>query len=256
MSDWIHGLPTLLMAVVIFAATWLATAVIYAVVMAFATGERARDFSAITPALLPPLGIIFGILVAFLASQAWGDVERARTTVNREASALRAVVLLSNGVPAEVGERIRGQVRRQVEEARTKEWPAMAAGSLTLTMVPVALADALQATLALPAEGSGQVAAQREIVVALETALDARRQRILVSQAELNVVKWLSLMIQAACTLAAIAMMHCDNRRTARLAMGLFSTAVAVCILLILAHDRPFTGPGAVSPAPLLQVQP
>ena len=80
--------------------------------------------------------------------------------------------------------------------------------------------------------------------------------QILLSLAQLNWVKWLSLMIQAACTLAGIAMVHCDNRRTARFAMGLFSTAVAVCILLILAHDRPFTGPGAVSPAPLLQVQP
>ena len=63
-------------------------------------------------------------------------------------------------------------------------------------------------------------------------------------------------MIQAACTLAAIAMVHCENRRAGRLAMGLFSTSVAVCILLIVAHDRPFSGPNAVDPSPLLQVQP
>ena len=256
MSDWIHGLHPILMAVVIFAATWLATAAIYAIVMRLAIGDRGRDFMAVTPALLPPLGIIFGILVAFLASQAWGDVERARTTVNREASALRSVILLSSGFPGDAGERLKGLVRRQIEEARTTEWPAMAKGSLTLTMVPGALADAVQVVMALPTEGSGQVAAQREIVVALETALDARRQRILLSQAQLNMVKWISLMIQAACTLAAIAMVHCENRRATRLAMGLFSTAIAVCILLIVAHDRPFSGPNAVDPSPLLQVQP
>jgi hypothetical protein len=39
-------------------------------------------------------------------------------------------------------------------------------------------------------------------------------------------------------------------------ALGLFSTAIAVCILLIVAHDRPFTGQLAVSPAALLQVEP
>jgi Protein of unknown function (DUF4239) len=100
------------------------------------------------------------------------------------------------------------------------------------------------------------VATQRGIVAALENALDARNQRIIVSQSEVNPVKWTSLMIQAICTLAAIAMAHSDNRTTAALAMGLFSTAVAVCVLLVAAHDRPFTGQNAVQPTTLLQVQP
>jgi hypothetical protein len=100
------------------------------------------------------------------------------------------------------------------------------------------------------------VAAQREIVVALETALDARRQRILLSQAQLNLVKWISLMIQAACTSPPSRWCTAKTAVRARLAMGLFSTAVAVCILLIVAHDRPFTGPNAVDPSPLLQVEP
>jgi hypothetical protein len=38
--------------------------------------------------------------------------------------------------------------------------------------------------------------------------------------------------------------------------MGLFSTAVAVCIVLIAAHDRPFTGQVAIQPTVLLQVRP
>ena len=100
------------------------------------------------------------------------------------------------------------------------------------------------------------MAAQREIVTALENALDARRQRILVSRSEVNWVKWTALIIQAICTLTAIAMVHSDNRVTAGLAMGLFSTAVAVCILLLAAHDRPFTGQLSVRPSVLLQVQP
>ena len=100
------------------------------------------------------------------------------------------------------------------------------------------------------------MAAQREILAALENALDARRQRILVSESGVDWVKWLALLVQAACTLVAIALVHSDNRLTARLAMGLFSTAVAVCIFLITAHDRPFTGQFSVRPAPLLQVRP
>jgi len=99
-------------------------------------------------------------------------------------------------------------------------------------------------------------ASQREIVAALEAAFDARRQRIIISQSQVNLVKWLCLFVQAAAVLFAIAMTHCDNRIAASISLGLFATGVAASVLLIAAHDRPFTGEISVGPAPLLQVMP
>ena len=132
----------------------------------------------------------------------------------------------------------------------------MAQQRATLAMVPVSLAEALQAAVMLPATSPGQVGAQREIIAALESALDARRQRILASRSSVDWVKWSALIFQALCTLVTIAMVHSDNRGSAKLALGLFSTAIAVCIVLIASHDRPFTGQLGVRPAALLQVQP
>jgi hypothetical protein len=40
------------------------------------------------------------------------------------------------------------------------------------------------------------------------------------------------------------------------IALGLFATGVAASMLLILAHDRPFTGEISIKPDPLLQVMP
>lgn len=51
-------------------------------------------------------------------------------------------------------------------------------------------------------------------------------------------------------------MVHSDNRTSSAVALGLFSTAIAICILLITAHDRPFIGQNGVQPTVLLQVQP
>lgn len=256
MSDWIHSLPVGWMAVVIFGGTYLVTAGIYALVMALATGERARAFKAVSPGLLPPLGIMFGLLIAFVAAQVWGDVDRANVAVNREASSLRAVMLLSRIFPGDPETRLRGLIAKHVRDARDVEWPAMARHEATLTMVPGSLADALQTVVALPTNTPGQVSAQREILVALENALDARRQRILVSRSSVDWVKWSALLLQAFCSLLAIAMVHSDNRPSAKIALGLFSTATALCLVLIAAHDRPFTGQLSVRPSPLLQVQP
>jgi hypothetical protein len=99
MSDWLHNLPVGAMALIVFGVTYLVATVIYALVMALAVGERARSFKAVSPGMLPPLGIIFGLFVAFTAAQVWNDNERANAAVNREASALRAVVVLAANLP-------------------------------------------------------------------------------------------------------------------------------------------------------------
>jgi hypothetical protein len=48
MSDWLHNLPLVWMALVVFGVTYLVAAAIYAVVMVLAVGERARSFKAIS----------------------------------------------------------------------------------------------------------------------------------------------------------------------------------------------------------------
>ena len=50
------------------------------------------------------------------------------------------------------------------------------------------------------------------------------------------------LVLQAVCALLAIAIVHSDNRLTSTIAMGPLQFGVAASVLLILAHDRPFSG--------------
>ena len=66
----------------------------------------------------------------------------------------------------------------------------MARHTATLRIAPRPLVEALQLTLALPSSTQGEGTAQREIAVAIENALDARRQRIIVSQSQVSFVKW------------------------------------------------------------------
>jgi uncharacterized membrane protein len=256
MSDWIHNLPVPLMALVIFGFTYLLALIIFAAVSALATGERARSFQAISPGMLPVLGIIFGLFVAFTAAQVWSDNDRAGAAVSREASALRAVMLLAAGLSPEQEGKLSGFIRSYVEQAATVEWPMMARQKASLRASPAALAEALQFVVSIIPQGAGQQTAQREIIGALGSALDARRQRIIISHAEVNSVKWWSLYLQAICELIVIAAVHCGNRLASGIATGLFATGVAASVLLIVAHDRPFTGQISIGPEPLLQIMP
>src|SRR5262249_36367743 len=206
--------------------------------------------------LLSPLGTIFGLLVVFTIFQVWGDFDRARLAVDREASALRTVILLAGSFPGEPERKIRGLVSRHIDEAVATEWPELAKRSASLKVVPSALAELLRFTVSLTPQSQGQIVAQREIVLALENAMDARRARINLSHSTVNWVKWGCMFAQAFCALVAIAMVHSDNRAAAAIAMAIFATGVAVCELLIVSHDRPFTGEIHVKPDVLLQVRP
>ena len=224
-------------------------------------GARGRRAGAslqgdLAEACFPLLAIIFALLVGFLAAQVWSESDRANVAVNREASALRGVVLLAAAFPGEPERHLRDLVRRHIQDASTQEWAAMTRGSATLTIVPALLAEALRFTLTLTPQGAGQVAAQREIVAALEAALEARRQRILLSRSSINWVKWTALLGQAGLTLITIALIHSDNRTANRIILAIFATSVGMAVVLLASHSRPFTGEMSVRPAVLLQVMP
>jgi multisubunit Na+/H+ antiporter MnhB subunit len=256
MSDWLHNLPIAWMTLVVFGLTTLVVAAIHVVVTVLSVGERARSFKAVSPGMLPPLAVLVGLFIAFTAAQVWSDNDRAHSVVDREASALKTVVILAATFPGELETHLRSLIRSHIANAVAQEWPMMAHRAATLEVIPYSLAEALQVTLAVTPNGQGQQAAQREITTAIENALDARRQRIIISQSEVNWVKWSCLCLQAFCALLAIAMVHSDNRLTSAIAMGLFGFGIATSLLLILAHDRPFIGQLSVKPDSLLQVMP
>jgi hypothetical protein len=200
------------MALVVFVITFLVAGGILAMVFALARGERASWFKGVSPALRSPLGVIFGLMVVFIAAQVWSDIDRAQAAVDREASAVRTVVLLASSFPGEPEARIRNLIRLHIDEAVSVEWPSMAKQSASLKVVAPALFQALQLVLALEPQSESRIVAQREMVAALENAKDVRRQRIIASRSSVNWIKWSCLFAQAACMLIAIAMVHCDNR--------------------------------------------
>ena len=255
-ADWLHDLPLPGLAAFVFGVAVLVTAAIYATVISLSTGERGRAFTSISPGLLPPMGIVFALLVGFLAAQVWSSGDRAATAVSEEASSLRAVVLLSSEFPGQPEAQVRSLVHRHIEDAVTTEWPQMAEQGATLSVVPQPLADLQAMALGLRPETPGQTIAQQEIVKSVEQALDARRQRVIVSQSSVNGAKWGAVVTLAILTLFAIAFVHSGNRRGAAIAMALFAAAAAAAIFMIAAQERPFAGGFAVRPTALEQVQP
>jgi len=256
MSTWLHDLPIFWMALFVFCACYAVAAVVFFAVSMLARSRMGLAFRGFSPGMLSPLGIIFGLLVAFIAAQVWGDVEHARVAVDREASALRSAVMLADSFPVEADTHLRQLIRRHIDFTVSEEWPMMANQSATLHLTSPGLAEALQYAISLEPKGAGQITAQRELIATLETALQSRRERIILSRSNVNWVKWTAVCAQALFVIIAIAFVHIDSRGASAIAIALFATGFAVSVLLIASHDCPFTGQISIKPDVLLHVKP
>src|SRR5690349_23172398 len=95
-------------------------------------------------------------------------------------------------------------IARYIDDALNREWPAMAQERLTLGTLPTAMVEALDLAVSWNAHDDAQRTAHREMVAALQRALDARRQRIIISQSTVGPVKWAAILVQGLCALIGI----------------------------------------------------
>jgi hypothetical protein len=255
--SWIEAQSTPLIVVLVFSLTYVLAGIVFCLAATLSRHSIAEDLKALVPATLTPLAVILGLLIAFLASRVWTNVDRANEYVGREAGALRETVLLADALPPEVRTRVRQAVQRHLRLIETEEWPAMAGGHATLQSIAVGLAEAMTEVLSFAPTQANQRLAQERTLMAIEQALNARRNRILLSQAEISPVQWTLIIVLAVLNLVTIALIHIDKRWAMAISMFIFSTAIATCLFLLIIYDRPFGAGGfTVTPAVLRAVMP
>jgi Protein of unknown function (DUF4239) len=215
----------------------------------------AGKVNATTPAMLTPLGVITGLVIAFLAARVWSNFDRAQAYVVEEATAIRAAVLLSEVLPAEVRTPVRNDIKQYLQFVDTADWPAMLKGQSDIRQPPPGLPEALTEVLSFDPRHAGQQTAQQDIAHAIQGALQARRSRILLSEAAISPPQWIVILVLDALILLTIAMLHVGRHATTAINMFIFSTAIAACLVILMINDRPFNSGGVmIAKTPLHEV--
>ncbi|MDE3028315.1 MAG: hypothetical protein KGH84_07955, partial [Paracoccaceae bacterium] len=70
------------------------------------------------------VGVLFGLTVAFLSNDTWTAHDRARSSVLREADALRSLDILASGLEGATRARLKGAIATYAA-ASAGEWPAL-----------------------------------------------------------------------------------------------------------------------------------
>lgn len=246
---WIESHHTSVIALTLFA-FWYGLAAIILLIVGMVEERSARThLKPTTPSMLTPLSLVAGLLIVFLASRVWTNLDHANAYVANEASALREAVMLADALPTAVRTEVKNRVTGYLTFVDSRDWPAMAKGKASLHDLPPDLPQAIAALLAFSPQSAGQKIAQRRAVVAIEQALEARRSRILLSEAAIGPIQWVAVFVLCALVLVTIAIIHVDTRITSAINLFIFATAIAVCLLILMVNDRPYApGGNTVTP--------
>ncbi len=249
MIAWVESQDTPVIAVLVFGFCYLLAMVIFAIGAIVSRSALARHLNATTPAMLTPLGVVTELVIAFLAARVWANVDHAHAYVAEEASEIRGMALLVEVLPADVRAELRGELGRYIQFVEAEDWPSMLQGHASLRKLPEGLPDALTTLLTFVPQQPGQQVAQEHAVRAIERALQARRNRIILSQAAIAPAQWAVIFLLDASILLTIVMLHIGRNTTTAVNLFVFSTAVGACVVLLMINDRPF-GAGGITVMP------
>jgi Protein of unknown function (DUF4239) len=243
---WLETQETLVIVLIVFAFCYLLAALILVGLAILSRSPIAGALHVTTPAMLTPLAVIFGLVIAFLATRVWGNLDHAQAYVVEEASGIRDAVLVSSVLPSDTRDALRKEIGNYLHFVDQVDWPAMLRGQEGLHQTPSGLPEALTILLSFVPQQPGQQLAQSRAVAAIEQVLQARRKRILLSEAVISLPQWMVIIVLDALVLFTIGTVHAGRYTTAAVNMAIFSTAVASCIVLLMINDRPFNSGGIV----------
>ena len=254
---WIESQETRVIALIVFALGFIASAIIFLVVVLLHKRDTGGNMKATSPVMLTPLSVLVGLLIAFLASHVWANLDHANANLGQEATALRQSVLMADNLPKDVSASVRRSINVYLDFVETTDWQAMVEGRANLRREPPGLPDAITTLVAFVPVTPGQTLAQQRAVEAIEQALAARRLRILLSEAAIEPIQWIVIVVLTLFILLTVAMVHIDRRITAAINLLIYSGAVATCLTLLMANDRPFSAGGkTLQPTALLEIRP
>ncbi len=209
----------------------------------------AQSLEGVAPPFINIIGVLFGLMLAFIANDTWSAHDRAMNAVYREADALRSIAALAEPLPDALRARLRGAVAGYAH-ASAQEWPQLAQrrenpqvterGNALLTLL--ATAEVAQAA------GSN---VQQLLLHKASDILNERELRVSLSKTHVNPLKWLGMAFLGFLTLVSVAAVHVERPRAALVAVLLFALAAAPTAAIVLVQGNPFQQPTSVTPAPI-----
>ncbi len=245
MIAWLESLPTFAAGVAIVGGFVALSLVIGYLVSAFTSEQVRAAHNDRAGFILAVIGVIYAVLLAFVAIGVWERFQQAEARSYDEASAISTVYRDAGSFPK--AKELRPLVRAYVRWVIDFEWPRMRRGE----RAPIA--DALlesvdRSVRSLPVTSPGQQNVQAEMLAAMSTAMMDRQTRLTIDFVGINGIMWAVLVLGAIVTVAFTYLFGFEQAIMQQLMIGGLSLLIGLVLFLVMALDYPYRGSIAVQP--------
>jgi len=187
------------------------------------------------------IGTTYAVILGFMLYTVWTDFVAANLNVDLEASALRNVYRLAEGLPEPQRTQLQSQCLTYVQAVIDKDWPEMARSEIPEESH--AVNQAMWKTLmSVKVASPTEVVAEDHAISELSSLTEHRRTRLLQSKYRLPTIFWGVLLIGGFLTIASASMFGAANARLHALQVFGFTLLITLVLLAIADVNLPFRG--------------
>lgn len=210
--------------------------------------EMRHTYNDIVGFVIAVVGVVYAVLLAFVAVAAWERVDAADAVVQREAGMVGDIRRLADGLPSAVGPQLRGAAIAYAKTVRGDEWAAMAGGERPRA-AQADLETIERLILAHEPASLTETNLQGRLLGLLTDLFDARRDRLTIADAQIRPIIWWTLGVGYLVLVGMSFMFGLERRRHLTLS-GLTAISTGLVLFMIVQLDRPFMGSVAVDTEP------
>jgi hypothetical protein len=245
MRNWLESLPTPAAGIVVVGGFVVLALLIGYAVGRFTSHEIRTAHNDRAGFILAVIGVIYAVLLAFVAIGVWERFQLAQARSYEEAGAI-ATVYRDAGSFSD-GSGLRALLRVYVASVITGEWPRMRQGE-RLRVSNALLESADREIRGLAVDSPRLANIQAQMLTAIDTALADRDIRLTVDSGGIHPLLWSVLLVGAVITVAFTYLFGFDKTLMQQLMIGGLSFLIGLVLFLILALDYPYRGSIAVGP--------
>jgi Protein of unknown function (DUF4239) len=200
------------------------------------------------------IGTTYAVILGFMLYTVWTDFGAANLNVDLEASALRNIYRLAEGLPAEQRVQLQLQARAYADAVINQDWPEMARNhppEQSHNINQAMWKTLMSVKLATPSE----IVAEDHALSELSVLTEHRRTRLLQSQYRLPTIFWGVLLIGGFVTITSASMFGSANARLHALQVFAFTLLITLVLLAIADVNLPYRGWVHVNNYPFVRAQ-
>jgi hypothetical protein len=246
MMEWIESLPTAGSGLIVVGGFVLLTLIVGGLVRRFAPSDILSEHNDLAGFILAVVGVVYAVLLAFVAIGVWERFEAAENRTFEEAGELATVYRDAGAFPQQ-RPLIRSELSDYARELVTIEWQKMSFGEHsekadeTLEKVYAQVRD-------LPVSSWNLQNVQAQMLDAMQAATRYREDRISMYATGINKLVWFVLVVGAVVTVSFTYLFGFKIGIMQQLMIGLLGLMISLVLFLAVALDYPYRGAIQIRP--------